>query len=115
MSSKPPSVKRNREFNEICKSLEDNFGGVLKTSHNIMRAHLAAGEIPDPHTTPYEICGRALDKHHEIIEKTEHFLSLSSRKDADVEILTETNLMKLLDLLPNRIRMESDILDAPQI
>ena len=60
-----------------------------------MRAHLAAGEIPDPHTTPYEICGRALDKHHEVIEKTEHFLNLSSRTDTDVEILTGTNLMRL--------------------
>ena len=82
----------------------------MKTSHKIVRAHSAAGKIPDPLTTPY---GKTLDEHHEIIKKTEHFISLSSGKDADIEILTESNLTKLLDLLPNRIRMESDVLSAP--
>ena len=56
---------------------------------------------------------KTLDEHHEIIKKTEHFLSLSSEKDADIEILTESNLTKILDLLPNRIRVESDVLSAP--
>ena len=62
----PSSVKHNRKFNKICNSLEDNFGGVLRTSSNIMRAHLAAGEIPDPHTTSYEICEKILEEHCEI-------------------------------------------------
>ena len=113
MSSLPPSVKRSHEFEEPCKSLEDSFGGTLQTCHNILRAHLAAGEIPDPHMTPYEICEKVLNKHHEVIKKTERFLSLSSREDADIEILTESNLTKLLDLLPNRIRMEINVLSAP--
>ena len=108
----PPSVKRNHEFEEICKSLEGSFGGTMKTSHNIVKNHLAAGKIPDPLKNPYEIYGKTLDEHHEIIKKTEHFLSLSSEKDADIEILTESNLTKILDLLPDRIRVESDVLSA---
>ena len=68
MLSLPPSVKRNHEFEEICKSLEGSFGGALKTSHNIVRAHLAAGKIPDPLTTPYEIYGKTLDEHPEIVK-----------------------------------------------
>ena len=56
---------------------------------------------------------KTLDEHHEIIKKTEHFLSLSSEKDADIEILTEPNWTKILDLLPNRIRVESEILNTP--
>ena len=102
-----PSVKRNHEFKEICESLEGRFGGTMKMSHNIVKTHLAAGKIPDPLKNPYEIYRKTLDEHHEIIKKTEHFLSLSSEKDADIEILTESNLTKILDLLPDRIRVES--------
>ena len=108
-----PSVKRDHEFEEICESLEGRFGGTMKTSHNIVKNHLAAGKISDPLKNPYEIYKKTLDEHHEIIKKTEHFLSLSSEKDADIEILTESNLTKILDLLPDRIRVENDVLSVP--
>ena len=85
----------------------------MKTSYNIVKSHLTAGKIPDPLKNPYEIYKRTLDEHHEIIKKTEHFLSLSAKKDADIEILNDPNWSKILDLLPNRIRVESEILNAP--
>ena len=113
MSSLPSSIKRDHKFEKICKALDDSFGGTLQTCHNILRAHLAAGEIPDPHMTPYEICERVLNKHHEAIKKTECFLSHSSREDTDIESSNEINLTKLLDLLPNRVWMESNVLSAP--
>ena len=74
---------------------------------------MTAGKIPDPLKNPYEIYKRTLDKHHEIIKKTEHFLSLSAEKDADAEMLSDPNWSKILDLLPNRIRVESEILNTP--
>ena len=47
LSRLPSSVKWNRKFEDICSSLEKNFGGVLKASMNIMKAHEAASRIPD--------------------------------------------------------------------
>ena len=52
-------------------------------------------------------------EHHEIFKKTERFLDLSAEKDADIEILSEPNWSKILDLLPGRIRVESKILNTP--
>ena len=85
----------------------------MKTSYNIVKSHLTAGKIPDPLKNPHEIYKRTLDEHHEIIKKTERFLSLSAKKDADIEILSDPNWSKILDLLPDRIRVESEILNAP--
>ena len=88
MSRLPSSVKQNRKFNEICNSLEENFGGVLKTSINIMKAHEAANKIPDPHTSPSATCWKVLWKHCEILRNTERSLSLSTNKKPAIEIMT---------------------------
>ena len=69
-----------------------------------MRAHLAAGEIPDPYTTSYEICEKILEEHCDIIKNTKLFLSLSTDEDAAGNIFRGSNLTKLLELLPQRVR-----------
>ena len=48
LSRLPPFVKRNLEFEDICSSLKKNFRGALEASMNIMKAHEAANENPDP-------------------------------------------------------------------
>ena len=70
ISSIPPHSKRDLKFEDICSSLEENFGGVMKTSINIMKAHEAANKIPDPHTSRGDACWRVLCEHCKIIKNT---------------------------------------------
>ena len=63
--SLPPSVKRDHEFEEICESLESIFGGTMKTSYNIVKSHLTAGEIPNSLENPSEANKKSLDEHHD--------------------------------------------------
>ena len=105
MSRLPPSVIQNRKFEDICSSLEENFGGVWKTIEVIMKAHEAANKIPDPHTSPSATCWKVLWEHCEILRNMERFLSLSTDKNPASENITGRNLMTLLDLLPQRVRM----------
>ena len=70
-----------------------------------MKAHEAANKIPDPHTSPSATCWKVLWEHCEILRNMERFLSLSTDKNAASEIVTGRNLMTLLDLLPQRVRM----------
>ena len=49
-----PSIKRDHIFEEICESLESIFGGITKTSYNIVKSHMTAGKIPDPLKNPHE-------------------------------------------------------------
>ena len=114
LSRLPSSVKQNRKFGDICSSLEENYGGILKTCLNIMRSHEAADKIPDPYITSDDICGKILREHSEIIKNTERFLFLSKGEDAASNLMTGSNLMTLLDILPTRVRMEEDILEVAE-
>ena len=46
-----------------------------------------------------------LRNHYEIFEHTERFLNLTSEENAAQELMTGSNIRKLLDLLPQRVRM----------
>ena len=35
----PAYIKRDLKFEDICSSLKENFGGAMKASENIMKAH----------------------------------------------------------------------------
>ena len=69
-----------------------------------MIAHESANTIPDPHTSSTAAL-KVLRNHYEIFEHTERFLSLTSEENAAQELMTGSNIRKLLDLLPQRVRM----------
>ena len=46
-----------------------------------------------------------LRAHHKILQYTDHFISMSTDMNVASEILTRTNLKRLLKLLPQRVRM----------
>ena len=48
LASIPPYVKRDAKVEDICSALKTVYGGAMKVSENIMNAHMAAGEIPEP-------------------------------------------------------------------
>ena len=69
-----------------------------------MKAHENANVIPDPYTSSTAAL-KVLRDHYEILEHTEQFISLSTDKNAANELTTGENLKKLLNLLPQRVRM----------
>ena len=76
----------------------------MKVSENIMNAHTAAEEIPEPFQNPVAAL-RVLRGHYEVLEHAERFIKSSNYSNAASEIMTGGNLTKLLDLLPKRLRM----------
>ena len=76
----------------------------MKASENIMKAHITASLISDPYTSPTAAL-KVLRDHYEILEHTERFIKLSTDLNAASELKTGDNLRKLLDLLPQRVRM----------
>ena len=104
LSSLPPYVKREAKVEDLCSALKTVYGGAMKVSENIMNAHTAAGEIPEPFQNPVAALG-VLRGHYEVLEHAERFIKLSKDSNAASEIMTGGNLMKLLDLLPKRVRM----------
>ena len=81
LSSIPPYVKRDLKFEDICSALKENFGGAMKASETIMKAHENANVIPDPYTSSTAAL-KVLRDHYEILEHTERFISLSTDKNA---------------------------------
>ena len=71
------------------------------------------GKIPDPSSHP-EAALKALRAHHECMEHASRFIDLSSDKSAEGEIMTGTNLKKILGLLPLRVRQEDDGFDKAE-
>ena len=104
LSSIPPYVKRDAKVEDICSGLKTVYGGAVKVSENIMNAHMTAGEIPEPFQFLVAAL-RVLRGHYEVLEHAERFIKLSNDSNAASEIMTGGNLMKLLDLLPKRLRM----------
>ena len=47
LSNIPLSVKREAKREEICDALKTVYGGAMKVSENIMKAHTSAEEIPN--------------------------------------------------------------------
>ena len=76
----------------------------MKVSENIMNAHMAAGEIPELFQLPVAAL-KVLRGHYEVLKHAERFIKLSKDLNASIEIMTGGNLIKLLDLLPKRVRM----------
>ena len=52
LSSIPLTVKREAKFDEICKELNQVYGGVIEVGQNIMNMHIKTGTIPDPSYHP---------------------------------------------------------------
>ena len=70
LSSIPPYVKRDLKFEDICSALKAVYGGAMKASENIMNAHMAAGLIPEPFTSPVAAL-KVLRGHYEVLEHAE--------------------------------------------
>ena len=53
------------KFEDICSALKTVYGGAMKASENIMNAHMAAGQIPEPFTQPVAAL-KVLRGHYEV-------------------------------------------------
>ena len=78
-----------------------------------METHLKIGKIPDPSSHP-EAALKALRAHHECMEHASRFIDLSIDKNAEGEIMTGSNLKKILGFLPLRVRQEDDGFDKAE-
>ena len=104
MARIPPDVKRDQKFEDICSSLKMFFQSSLVATKNIMVAHEFANTIPDPYTSSTAAL-KVLRNHYEIFEHAERFISLTSEENAAQTLMTGSNVEKLLNLLPQRVRM----------
>ena len=102
----PILVKREAKFDDICSSLSAVYGGAMNFSANIMNAHVKAGTIPDPHLYP-DAALKVLRGHFEVMEHASRFIDLSHDKNAAGEIMTGSNLTKILDFMPRRMRCDN--------
>ena len=73
LSSISPYVKRDAKVEDICSALKTVYGGAMKVSENIMNAHMAAGEIPEPFQFPVAAL-KVLRGHYEVLEHAERFI-----------------------------------------
>ena len=113
LSSIPPTTKRDQLFDDICDELNKAYGGAIEVGFNIMETHLKVGKIPDPSSHP-EAALKALRDHHECMEHASRFIDLSIDKNAEGEIMTGSNLKKMLGFLPLRVRQEDDGFDKAE-
>ena len=113
LSSIPLSVKREAKYDEICKELDQVYGGAIEVDQNIMNMHIKTGTIPDPSYHP-EAALRVLRGHFECMEHAARFIEVSEDANADAEIMTGGNLKQILNLLPLRIRQEDDSLNTAE-
>ena len=90
LSSIPLTTKREQNFDDICKKLDQLYGGAIEVGHNIMDTHLKVGKIPDPSSHP-EAALRVLRGHHECMEHASRFIELSNDANAEAEVMTGSN------------------------
>ena len=70
----------------------------MRVSENIMNAHIAAGEIPEPFQFPAAAL-KVLRGHYEFLEHAARFIELSNDTNAASKIMSGGNLTKILDLI----------------
>ena len=92
---------------EQMRQLIENATGAIETAIMIMKAHKAAGVIPDPYEDPV-MALKVLRAHQEILQHADRCMSI----DMNVarEILTGVNLLRMLELFPQRVRMDEKLL-----
>ena len=72
-----------------------------------MLAHEKAGEIPDPHTkSGIQGTLRVLQLHSEVLDHADRFLKLTKEATAVSNLVSGANIQILLNLLPQRIRLD---------
>ena len=103
----PAHVLRQPDMDTIENQLTDHYGDSLAVSKLIMQAHERVGEIPDPHTrSGIQGTLRVLQLHSEILEHANRFLELTKEATAASNLVSGANIETLLNLLPQRIRLD---------
>ena len=103
----PAHIQRQPDMDTIENQLTDYYGDSLAVSKLIMLAHEKAGEIPDPHTkSGIQGTLRVLQLHSEILEHADRFLKLTKEATAVSNLVSGANIQILLNLLPQRIRLD---------
>ena len=83
------------------------YGDSLKVSELIMIEHKKAGEIPDPHNkNGIQGALRRLQLHAEVLDHADRFLALTEEETAESNMVSGTNIQNLLNLLPQRVRVD---------
>ena len=101
----PLEVKRVQKFEDIENYLKIFYQSSLVASKAIMKAHETASVIPDPHGSPTASL-KVLRAHAEVFENSDRFLQLTPESNAIATLTTGANVEKLLNLLPQRVRMK---------
>ena len=100
---------RLEDTSALKKQLIKNTKGAIEAVIMIMKAHEDASVILDPYKDPATALKR-LRAHHEILQHADQFMSVDTNVAS--EILTGVTLMRLLELLPQRVRMEEKLLSV---
>ena len=79
-----------------------------------MRAHELSGPIPDPHHKPLGSL-KVLQIHAEVLEHSDRYLLLTSEETAASNLMSGTNVETLLNLLPQRLRMDTEGLSKVEL
>ena len=99
---------RDQDLDKIQKSLLRYYESSLVATKAIMQAHERIGTIPDPH----ERAGlqgtlKVLQLHAEVIDNSDRYLALTPEKTAASNLMNGANVETLLNLLPQRVRMDT--------
>ena len=103
LSKIPSEVKREQNFEDIERHLKRYYQSSIYATVAVMKAHAAAGIIPDPHLVPTAAL-TTLRAHAEVFENTDRFLQLTSEVNTRAMLTTGANVQMLLQLLPSRVR-----------
>ena len=86
----------------------------LVATKAIMQAHERSGPIPDPHFKPLGSL-KVLQIHAEIREHSDRYLSLTPEETAASNLMSGANVETILNLLPQRVRMDKEGLSKVEL
>ena len=110
----PADVARDQDLDKIEKNLLRYYESSLVATKAIMQAHERTGTIPDPHERTQGLL-KVLQLHAEIIEHSDRYLSLTPEKTAASNLMNGANVETLLNLLPQRVRMDTEGLSKVEL
>jgi hypothetical protein len=90
------------------RDLALHFDSSHKIVANFIRLHVKAGHIPEPNQEPHS-CHKVLTAHCEILTGAAEFLKHSDQPDKYTSLYSIYMCQELINLLPDRLRLDKPI------
>jgi len=110
----PAEVKRDQSLEKIEEHLRFFYQSSLVATKAIMQAHELSGPIPDPHHKPLGSL-KVLQIHAEVQKHSDRYLMLTPEETAASNLMSGENVERLLNLLPQRVRMDTEGLSKVEL